>query len=242
MKLPPRRKWVLRLAITVVLGLCLFLAREPILRACGRMLVVDEQANDNATIRYIWLIDAAENFGELGAAYDLAARLCSEDPSRTVLLIEAERTQLVRAQIVPSYETVSRRQLELRGVDGKAVTALDTPMSFWRAVRRLRDWLDQRPEGGVVAICGRFRSRHHRLVLDRVLAPGQAARVKLIGVSDGRFDETDWWKSRLGAKEFFAGFSSLAYAWCHGEDTLDPPTWDPDKYEAALLLGRGHKR
>ena len=233
---PKRPKRPYRLAVLLVVTICLAIAHAPILHGIARILVVDEQTDD---ARYIWLFDPAKNFRQADSPYDLTARLCRDDPSRKILLIEADFTRLVRAGIVPSFETISRQQLEARGVDREAIAAIDTPRNSWQAARRLRDWLQERPDGQVLAIGKRFRSRYHRVVLDSVLAAEEARRVKFVAVPDYRFDETNWWKSRTGAKEFFRSFVTLAYAWCHGEDTLEPPPWDPDQYEATLRSDRG---
>lgn len=236
---PNRRKWRYRLAMLLAIALCLALAHPLLLRAAARMLIVDQPAQDGA---YLWLIDPAQNFldsQEGNSPYDLAARWYWEDRSRRILLIEAEWPRLVASGITPAFEATSRRQLEARGVDPEAIAALDTPRRFWQAGRRLGDWLRQRPDGRVLVFCDRFRSRYHRLILDAVLAPDQAARVMVAAVPDREVDEGNWWKSRKGAKEFFGGLVTLAYAWCHGEDTLTPPAWNPDHYEAALRASRG---
>jgi hypothetical protein len=79
-----------------------------------------------------------------------------------------------------------------------------------------------------------------RFLLDSVLEPEDARRIHVVAMPDHRFDESNWWKSRLGFKDFFGSFAILAYAWCHGEDSLQPPSWDPDQYEATLRSKRGN--
>ncbi len=235
---PHRRRGWYRLAVFLAVVIGLAFAHAWILQGLGRILVVDQEADDP---RYICLFEPAGHFRRVDGPYDRAARLCRDDPSRQILLIEPERMMRpVREGAIPSFETISRQQLGARGVDPGAIDALDTPRNAWEATRRLRTWLRARPDGQVLATCDRFRSRYYRFLLDSVLTPEEAQRVQLVALPDHRFDETNWWKSRLGFKEFFNGAVVVLYAWCHGEDTLEPPPWDPDQYEAALRTDRGN--
>jgi hypothetical protein len=70
--------------------------------------------------------------------------------------------------------------------------------------------------------------------LDTVLRPGAVGRVRILGLPSRQYDETNWWKSRIGLRALFCEYVSLLYAWCRGENVPERPVWDPDAYERLL--------
>lgn len=62
-----------------------------------------------------------------------------------------------------------------------------------------------------------------------------AARVHVCGLADPRYDETNWWQIRFGAKEFFYGWVGLAFTWMDGPPRGEEPPLSADEYERHVL-------
>jgi hypothetical protein len=56
--------------------------------------------------------------------------------------------------------------------------------------------------------------------------------VAVHGVTDPRYDETSWWRSRDGIKGWLFGWLDLAYAWKVGEQRVIPPRCSMEEYQA----------
>ena len=231
---PPstRRKALRRLAIlSVALG-GLALLHPFVLRGLGALLTVDEDA---AEATHILLAGGDGRF-------DAAAALVRENGRRRVLIIRFRPSHLVRLGILPSHEVLCRRELAGRGVPDEVIESVPgEARNEWQAATLLDGWLAQRPEARVAVLCDRFKGRQERWVLDAALTDGRAAQVRVWGLPDRRFDETNWWKTRRGVKEVFVSLLGLTYTWTGGGREPQAPDWDPDDYERGLreaLAGR----
>jgi uncharacterized SAM-binding protein YcdF (DUF218 family) len=200
-------------------------------------LVVEEPPSGAA---YLWLRPIDGQFRPGENPYDRAAAFYGEDNSRRILIFEPRPGRLVEIGILPSFETLTRSQLENRRVPREAVTVLGGPVrDGWDEARRLGPWLQQHSGARVVLLSSRFHSRCGHYLLKSVLGAEDATRVAVVAFPDLRYDETNWWKSRAGAKEFFSAWVGLLYAWWQGEARPEPPVWDPDDYERELQRGVG---
>jgi len=214
-----------RTAIAAGVLVCLWFARGPLLRGLARVLIVD-QWNEQAD--YLLLFGGDHCF-------DMAAHWYHEEPSRMILLVESRPERLVRTGVLPSTEETCLRELESRAVPRRAVEVIPGEAAHVsEAAELLGEWLHQRPDARVQVLCERFDSRRCRLHLDAALRPADAARVSVRGLPDRRYDETDWWTSRRGFKEFGLKALALGYSWSADKDGTDTEPWDPDEYERSL--------
>ena len=218
---------LLFLAVVIFALVCTWLWQESILQGVAKLLVIETQQHNSNHVAVF------EDSGD--GCYDKAAKLYHEDESRRILLIEPDTEHVVRIGIKPSFEARSRRVLLSLGVPNKAITLLAGGASdSWKEVRLLGNWLKDHPDARVLVPVSRFSSRRYRYILDSVLEPVEAVRVEVFALTDRRYDETDWWKSRCGVKGFLFACLSLTYARCIGEDRTKPEPWDPDDYERTL--------
>jgi len=202
-----------------------WLAYPHVLSMAAGLLVVDEPCGD---FGHVLLAGGDHRF-------DIAAELYCKKPSRRLVLMEPYPNRLVRNGIIPSFENICRCELKARGVPSEAVELIPgKARNAWAAARLLRQWINDHPDTRLLVLCNRFASRRQRSVLDAVLGPEDAGRVFIRGLPDRRYDETNWWQSRCGAREFVFGSLALAYLWCRGESREDPQQWNPDDYERML--------
>ena len=218
-----RRRLAL-LGCTAILALAaVFHAR--LLTAAARLLVVD-QVGTPAT--HLVLLGG-------DGRHDRAAAFLREHPAGRILLIEGVPDTLVEHGILPSAVVMDRQALAERGVPSSAVERIGEPAeNGWQAMRRLGRWLADRPDARAAVLCDRFASRHQRTVVDAVLPPDAARRVKIWPLARHDYDETNWWRGRIGARQFVYAWLHLAYQRLCGEPPPRPCTWDPDRYEAEV--------
>jgi hypothetical protein len=211
----------------------LWLVHGPLLRGAADLLVVDEPA-DHA--QYVCL--SSWEFGPDGdRAYDVAATLFRQNPACHILLIGSGPSRLVESGSLASFETISRRELAARGLPQKAIESISRDgWDDWATARALRPWLLDRPAAVVVLLCGRMRSAHVRRVLSAVLDPSQAAGVRVQGLRDRHFDETNWWLSRRGYKAFGMAWLRRFCEWRAGGDHAPPRLQNADDYERSFRL------
>ena len=200
----------------------------PLLRCLAGLLIDDEPIGD---YQYVGVLEWYGN-PDGDRCCDVAVELCRRRPSCGVLLVESRRGRLVEMGILPSFETFSRRELKARGLPPKVVSVIHSDgCDDWATARALRAWLADRPNASLVLLCGSFRSAHLRYVLDAVLDPSQAARVRIRALPDRRYDETNWWTSRDGIKAFGFAWLRQLHGWCAGGDHPPPPSCSVDDYE-----------
>jgi hypothetical protein len=198
----------------------LWLARGPILRAAAAALIMDNHEEGGDAV---WLAGGDHRF-ETGAA------LYRENPLRTIIMVRAAPNRLVRLGILPSNERIGQAVLHRRGVPDEAIAVLENGAA---PLSELQHWLRSHPEKRVILVCARFSSRRQSWALAKTLEPGERDRVHIFAVRDDDYDETNWWTSRTGVKEFFNAWLGQVYSWLGWEEEPQQP-WDPDEYERDL--------
>jgi hypothetical protein len=213
----PRRSLRLALAgllLAAAAGWCL---SGRILPQIARPLLAEEEIGRPD---YLCIAD-----DELDHVYDLAATIYRSSRCQ-VLLTPTRRRRLIDIGVREKPEVVAARALRSRGVPPEAIVILA------RGEGTVTTWIGRHPSARVVLLCKRFRSAERRKALDAALGPALAARVVVRGVRDRRYDETNWWRSRLGMKELF-------YAYLGAGDAGTGDRYDADQYEKVFLQGIG---
>jgi hypothetical protein len=165
---------------------------------------------------------------------DYVAERYRSHPETRVLLIDGEPTRLRTQGVQASWVSERRQALLQKGIRESEIQILDSQArNEWDRVRKLREWFIAYPDTEVVALCDRFHSRHLRIILDHVLGP-DAGRVRITGLPDRRYDETNWWQSKEGVIGWWDAFSRLAFVALVGEGDPPEPILDADTYERAL--------
>jgi hypothetical protein len=221
-----RRYWGRGLIVALVLGTCLYWFRAPILRSAAGYLVVDEPS---AKADYILLLPGVDR------RYDRAAQLYHAGSANSILLVDRCPKRLERMGFLPSFETVSQRELASRGVPANSITVIPgNTRTDWERARCLRDWLRQQPAVQILVFCDRFGGRKLRYILDKTLGAEYAGRVRLKGLPERSYDESDWWQHRAGTVQLFDAYLNLAYTRLCGEESEEWREWDPEEFKKTL--------
>jgi hypothetical protein len=152
-----------------------------------------------------------------GHGFDAAAAFYRQDPSRHILLIGRRGGRLVELGILSPFATLGRRELASRGVPEAAIESLPaTAADQWDEAQLLANWLRAHPAATVAVYCDTLRSRQVRCILDRVAAPADAVRARVVLPPESDHHAAHWWKTRSGIRNFMISWLEMAYTWCRG--------------------------
>jgi hypothetical protein len=134
--------------------------------------------------------------------------------------------------VLTSFEELSRRELHKRGVPLSAITVLDSAgCDDWSTAQALQTWLIAHPDASCMILCGQFRSGVLRHALNKVMKPEIASRLRIRGLPDQLFDETNWWMSRNGIRAFGVAWCRRIHGWFASSRYSPPPFRTSDDYE-----------
>lgn len=221
-----------RLPRWLIVSLCIatwvWLLHAPLLRSLAGPLIVNESDGD---VSHVGILQWQE-IGDGENCFNAAAALYREKPSRRFLVVERRLDRLMEIGILEPFATVSYWALKSLGAPTQAMSILrSNGCDDWATARALRTWLVDHPQASIAVFCGSFRSAHLRYALDTVLDADQAARVHVRGLRDSRYNETNWWQSRDGIKEFGIGWLRRLHGWCVGGGHPAPPSVSAGEYE-----------
>jgi hypothetical protein len=227
-----KRRWMIVLAVVVAATVALFHA--PLLRGLAGFLIADEPAG---AFQHVALL-GVDHMPDGDRSCEAAVKLCSKKAVRGIVLVDSRSDRLSEMRILPSFETLVEKIVQPQGVTEESISlARSDGFDDWARARAIETWLADRPDATLLVLCDRFRSAHLRRAIDLSLGPSAAACVGVRGLPDRQFDETNWWKSRVGIKAF--GFASLRriHGWFVGGDHASPQAASADAYEGNVSLG-----
>ncbi len=228
-RFPANIRW--RVVLVSAAALAIGLAHAPLLRLLTWPLRSEQSSEDAG---YLVLLGTERGVhGNHGLA--AAARFYRADTRRRILLIECRPGRLAELGILLPFAALGRQELIRRGVPDTAIETMPGQAAdAWDAARELAAWLHARP-GVLVAYASLPLSGGHlRWILDRTMAPGDAARIRIFAPEDPARASGNWWTSRSGVKAFMFAWIERAYAWCQGEQPPPPPQQSAAAYQAML--------
>lgn len=225
----------LAVTLAVVLGLGIVL-HGPLLRGVAWLLVVQEEPGRAQTLG----LRSADGFSFDGDVdFQQVPGLMRRAGLQRVLVLEPLPPRLVRDGLQPSFAQLCRQQLSTLGLAADRIDTVDAQSrTFWDDARAIGCWLKAHPDEQLALLAEPFRTGNHRLVLNRVLAPSEAARVHVLSVPARNFDVAQWWRSRLGVKACLTAGLRMLYIRLYSETAGLPEPWDPDRFEAGLRSDR----
>jgi hypothetical protein len=202
-----RRAAILVVLVSVVAAIVAVPSvREPVLRAAGWALVVNEPLMATDVI----VISAdSEGAGALQAAdlvkSGIAARVAVfTDPPRR------EDLEFIRRGL--QYEDGAARQIrQLRWLGVTDVVQIPIPESGTEAEGQVLPlWCDQHQLRSLVFLAARDHSRRTRRILNRIMS-GHQTRVSVQSASYSNFDPDRWWESRGGIRTEIVELQKLVW-------------------------------
>jgi uncharacterized SAM-binding protein YcdF (DUF218 family) len=145
-----------------------------------------------------------------------AAAMVKACLAKTVLLTHQQLT--LESGNVQSGGTLSefeltRQVLLARGVSANDIEVLPGEIgSSFDELKKLGEFLDDRPEATVAVVTNYFHTRRSRWVLRRLLGQ-RADKVSFVGVPRDKVDERRWLCSRDSCGVYLAEYSKLIYYW-----------------------------
>jgi hypothetical protein len=223
----PRRRWRYSLLAAVLVVVCLYVLRGPLLRSVAGYLVLEEPLP--GAVDYVLV----QPYGD--GRYERAAQLYHAGLARSILLVERRPSRLERMGLLTPFETLTQQALAARGVPASAITMIPGRVrTDWQRARCLRGWFEQQPPVRIVVLCDRFGGRKLRYVFDQVLGNAYADRVRVLCLPDRRHDESNWWRQRTAVVDIFDTYVRLAFTRLVGESNEEWREWDPKEYEQTL--------
>lgn len=187
------RRWSRSLLVVVLLGLVSGVPaiRDPILRAVGWALVVDEPVEPADII-------VVPQWAGSGGAIDAADLVHSGIASRVAVLSgppEPAERELTRRGIPYQNETADLVHL-LRSLGVAEIDVIPTPAAGTEAEGQvLSSWCEQHQFRSIIVVSAPDHSRRVRRVLHRSL-PGHPRRVVIRSARYSSFDPNRWWETR----------------------------------------------
>lgn len=231
-------KWKIIAAIAVagVVGVVLF--HSPLLRGLARPLVVDQTIGDFDDVCLITSLQTPDG----DRCYDVAADLYKKNPLARVLVVDPPPNRIVEAGAIPSFEAISRRELIGRRVPSDSIVILRSDgIDDWAFAGTLADRIREHPESTVLLLCSEFHSARLRAVIDESLEANAAGRIRIMPLSDRRFNRTDWWKTRGGTRELGLNWLIRLQGWL-GDRVSPPPPSNADDYARVWSIPGGRNR
>jgi hypothetical protein len=224
----PRRRWRRRLWVLtalVVVGIGGWLFRESLLRLLADGLIAEEPLRKTQCALVL----------ERSCPLDEIASLYREGMVAEVVLFQHPLGRADAMGIVPPKIEALQHALAERGIPRERMAVLDSqPGTGWDYLRIVRTWLESRPDVEVTAFVDRFDSRAWQHRLHGVLPPSLWPRIHLHTFAPRAYNESNWWRSKLGVVALFNGYLRFLHVVGHGEETATAPAWDPDAYIRGL--------
>ncbi len=199
------RRWLLRLALAVALGVALYAAAPWYLPAVARALDVSEPP---ARVDYVVVLG-----GGLETRPFVAAALVKAGLAKTVLLPNVKLSPEAEDGLAPPEHEVTIDILVRRGVDPDAITVLKPEVnSTADEARALADFLADKPNASVAIVTNASHTRRARWIYRKALGP-KAAQVRFVAAPVDGFDETNWWRHEAGVHCYLMEYVKLPYYW-----------------------------
>ncbi len=199
------QRWILRLAVALVLAGLLWGGLAPMFGAAGGWLACSSPLQP---VNYLLIMP-----GDQSTRPFAAAALVRQGWADAVLIPRNIESPSVQDQIVPPAHEITCRVLALRGVPPERIIVLDQVQSnsSWDDLRALAEFLTEHPEASAGVITNDYHVRRTRWTARRVF--GRDAMPLVFGAPTDGFGPDDWWHYRAGVWLYGAEFAKLIAYW-----------------------------
>jgi hypothetical protein len=223
-----KRKWRIAALAVVAAAACLFHA--PLLRGLVRLLIVDQPTDDYDCI----CICSWGHYPSGDRCYDAAAESYRRKPTSRILVVAPISNRLEDLGAIPSFDSISRRELTARRVPQSAISIVYAkPWNDWAAAQAIAAWMSNHPGRRVLLLNAQFHSGQMRRAIDDVLEPDAAASLFVKALPDRDCDDTNWWRQRAGYRAFAESW--LLRLQSRTDEDAKRPARSADDYERDFL-------
>jgi uncharacterized SAM-binding protein YcdF (DUF218 family) len=182
------------LAILTILGLCIWLAREPLLQGAADLWIV----SDNIT-----QADAAAVLGgDIETRPFKAAELYHKGLIKKILISNNEKGRAAVMGAVQGHTEANRSVLLKLGVPETAIETFGQANKSTRdEAVRLRDWAERHAASSIIIPTEIFAARRARWIFDHEFA-GTGIRIQVLALEPPEYTRTEWWKTPEGLLAF----------------------------------------
>ena len=207
------RRWRRGFVCLLILAVGVYLVRAPLLGAAARVLVCDEHSHDGSVV----LILGGDR------CYRDAVRLYDQRTTGGVLLFERPPGRLERLGVLPSPTATAQQELTRGGVPSEKIEVMiptsPDDLSLGSAIAA---WQERNSTAHLVILCDAFSSRSLRWGLNRELSAADATRVHIWPLTNRRYDEQNWWRTKEGMSALVRGWLALVLPILRGQPE---PAW-----------------
>jgi uncharacterized SAM-binding protein YcdF (DUF218 family) len=206
-RLARRLFWACAALLLVLIAVTL-LAPDRVLAPLGSFLDVSEQPRP---VDYVLVLNGDPETRPFAAAALVHAGLAKQ-----VLLTQQRLT--LESNNVQGGETLSeleltRQILIARGVPADAIQILPGEIgSSYDELRKLVEFLTERPTATAAVVTNGFHTRRSRWVLNHLFGE-RANSVSVVGVPRDGVDETTWWRNKMGCAVYLTEYPKMLYYW-----------------------------
>ena len=176
----------------LLLVICLYAFRAPILTGVGDYLIVSDRLQPADVI---FVLNSEVNVRPF-----YATDLYQQGLAPFIAIARSENSPVVKLGLVPNDTDIDVRVMEKLGVPASKIVILPFPggvTSTFDEADALRQYIETKGIQRVIVVTSAFHTRRARWILDRQLA-GLPVILEMAPAPYPNFDQTTWWQDENG--------------------------------------------
>ena len=190
-----RRSKAITIIVAVLLLLCFgWLFRVSLLQGAARLWIISDEPVQADAIVILG--------GGINTRPAAAAQLYHAGWSKQVLLMQPERSTIVKLGLVMDYGTITRKILEVENVPESAIVVIEPEVtSTVEEAEALNDWVKQHQAKRLLIVTDIFHTRRARWILNRKLKE-TGVELRMMATPLLYYDSSNWWQDEDGLIDF----------------------------------------
>lgn len=190
-----RRSKAITVTVAVLLLLCFgWLFRVSLLQGAARLWIISDEPVQADAIVILG--------GGINTRPVAAAQLYHAGWSKQILLMQPERSTIVKLGLVMDYGTITRKILEAENVPESAIALIEPEVtSTFEEAEALHDWVIQHQAKRLLIVTDIFHTRRARWILNRKLNE-TGVELRMMATPLLYYDSSNWWQDEDGLIDF----------------------------------------
>lgn len=202
-----RRSKAITVAVAILLLLCFgWLFRVSLLQGAARLWIISDEPLQADAIVILG--------GGINTRPVAAAQLYHAGWAKQVLLMQPERSTIVKLGLVMDYGTITRKILEVENVPESAIALIEPQVtSTFEEAEALNLWVNQHQAKRLLIVTDIFHTRRARWILNRKLKE-TGVELRMMATPLLYYDSSNWWQDEDGLIDFQNEIiKSAVYKW-----------------------------